>query len=92
MNLLTRFFGRSMSCHQVAAVLQQYLDQELSPRDVPKVLRHLESCRECGLEASLYERIKASLHMHQNDPDRASIDRVRRFALELAASGHGDDD
>ena len=29
MNFLSRIFGRGMSCTQVEAVLQQYLDEEL---------------------------------------------------------------
>jgi anti-sigma factor RsiW len=92
MTVLSRFFGRGLSCTQLEAVLQQYLDNELSPRDVPKVLRHLEECRHCGLEASLYERIKHSLHTHQDSPDDASMARVRAFATELASSGPPDAD
>ena len=92
MNLLSRLFRRSMSCHQVAAVLQQYLDEELDPNEVPKVLKHLETCRDCGLEAEIYERIKGSLQAHQHAPDAASMDRIRAMANQLAASGLPDPD
>lgn len=88
MNLFARFRRRNeLSCHQVALVLQQYLDAELEPAEVPKVLEHLESCRDCGLEAELYGRIKSTLRGHQQSPDAASVARVRKIAHELAASG-----
>ncbi len=87
MSVWSRFFSRELSCQQVAAVLQEYLDQELDAAQVPKVLRHLEACKDCGLEASIYTRIKASLHAHQRAPDPASLARVRAVATELATSG-----
>jgi len=76
-----------MSCEQVAAVLQQYLDQELEAGQVPKVLAHLEACRDCGLEAAMYQRIKDSLLSHQQTPDANSMARIRALAQELATSG-----
>ena len=76
-----------MSCEQVAAVLQQYLDQELESAEVPKVLKHLEACKDCGLEAKMYTRIKDSLVNHQNAPDEDSIARIRNLAQELATNG-----
>jgi len=85
--LIDRLFRRKMSCSQVAAVLQQYLDEELDGAQVPKVLAHLEACRHCGLEASVYRRIKRSLLAHQHAPDEESMKRIRAFADELATSG-----
>ena len=76
-----------MSCEQVGAVLQQYLDKELEAADVPKVLAHLEACKDCGLEADMYSRIKTSLQSHQVAADEASMARVRALAQELATSG-----
>lgn len=88
MSLFDRVFRRKMmSCSQVAAVLQEYLDEELDPGQVPKVLAHLEACRHCGLEASAYRRIKQSLLAHQHAPDAESMNRIRAFADELATSG-----
>lgn len=88
MNVFARFFRRNdLSCHQVEAVLQEYLDNELDPNEVPKVLKHLETCKDCGLEAELYERIKVTLRGHQEAPDQGSIDRIRSMATELAATG-----
>ena len=87
MNFLSRIFNRSMSCRQIEAVVQQYLDEELEAAEVPKVLKHLEACRVCGLEASMYTRIKDSLVNHQDSPSDDSKERIRALAEELAATG-----
>jgi len=87
MNFLSRIFRRGMSCDKVAEVLQQYLDEELEPSQVPKVLEHLEACKDCGLEADVYTRIKSSLLAHQKSPDIESMERMRSLAQELATSG-----
>lgn len=87
MKLLKRLFSRGMTCEQVEAVMQQYLDQELDPAQVPKVLAHLEACRDCGLEAEMYNRIKASLLSHQHAPDSDSAARIRALAEDLATNG-----
>jgi len=92
MNFLSRIFGRGMSCHEVGAVLQQYLDEELEADQVPQVLKHLEACRDCGLEADLYSRIKTTLRTHQDVPDESSMARIRELANELATSGLSDAD
>lgn len=87
MNFLSRLFNRGMSCQQVEAVLQQYLDEELEASEVPKVLKHLEACKDCGLEAEMYTKIKTSLHQHQNSPSEDSMSRIRSLAEELATTG-----
>ena len=87
MNFMSRLFNRGLSCQQVAAVLQQYLDEELDAAEVPKVLKHLEACKDCGLEASMYTRIKESLMNHQNSPTDDSMTRIRALAEELASTG-----
>lgn len=91
MKILSRLFpSKGLSCEQVAAVLQQYLDGELEPDQVPAVLEHLDACRDCGLEAELYSKIKNSLHTHRYQPDQASIDRLAALAGELAETGLAD--
>jgi len=87
MNFFTRLFKRGYSCQQVEAVLQQYLDEELEANEVPKVLKHLEACKDCGLEAAMYTRIKDSLVAHQQAPDADSMSRIRSLAEELATNG-----
>ncbi len=73
-----------MSCHQVAVVLQSYLDQELDEATVHKVTAHLDACRRCGLEAETYEALKASLHRVPAGPGEAPIARLRAFGEQLA--------
>ena len=91
MNFLSQIFKRGMSCQQVEAILQQYLDEELEASEVPKVLEHLEACNDCGLEAPLYSRIKNSLLNHQDSPTNDSITRIHALAEELAATGFPED-
>ena len=90
MNFLNRLFRRppgGLTCQQVEAVMQQYLDNELDPDMVPKVLEHLEACRDCGLEAELYSRIQSSLREHQEAPSDDSMTKIRALAQELATNG-----
>jgi len=76
-----------MSCSQVEAVLHQYLDNELEASLVPKVLKHLEACKDCGLEAEMYTRIKDSLIAHQQAPGDDSMAKIRAIAVDLAENG-----
>ena len=87
MNFFSRIFGRGLSCSQVEAVLQEYLDDELEASEVPKVLKHLETCKACGLEATMYTRIKDSLEAHQTAPNDDSVQRIQALAQELATNG-----
>lgn len=88
MNLLNRLFKRNaLSCRQVTAVLQEYLDNELAPDEVPKVLAHLEKCRDCGLEAEIYTSMKSSLQSHQEEPSDDSMAKIRALAQQLATQG-----
>ena len=73
------------SCHEVGQRLQTYLDGDLDPDQVAKVVAHLEHCRRCGMEADAYSRIKQSLQRVARQgvvhpEDRLSIERLRRFA------------
>lgn len=73
-----------LSCREVGHVLQGYLDGELADADAPLVQAHLDKCRDCGLEASSYDRIKAALAQpmpEEVDPD--AIARLRAFGAQL---------
>lgn len=73
-------------CQQVARVLQSYLDGEADARTSAMVAHHLEECRRCGLEAATYRTIKAAIAAQapSDTIDVAAVDRLRRFAEELA--------
>lgn len=77
-------FGLSRSeCHQVAKVLQSYLDGETEASTSSMVAEHLEDCRRCGLEASTYLAIKTAIaSAAPDDPavDADVVGRLRRFA------------
>jgi anti-sigma factor RsiW len=76
-------------CHQVARVLQSYLDGEVEPPVAAMVAEHLEECRRCGLEADAYLAIKTAITSSAPDAldvDPAAVDRLRLFARQLAAA------
>lgn len=75
-----------MSCAEVAEVLQAYLDGELGADTVPLVEDHLESCRRCGLDASVYADVKHAL-ANRVAPRPESVERLRAFGKRIA---HGD--
>ena len=75
---------RPMSCAQVASLLQQYLDGELSGPRVGRLAIHLEDCRRCGLEADAYERIKHALGSSVDPVPQEMVDRLREFGMRLA--------
>ena len=84
MNIWKRLFRRQPAeCRRVAEVLQSYLDDEADAPTAAEVAAHLEVCRDCGLEATAYEDLKASLARH-SDPDPAALDRLRSFVDDLA--------
>lgn len=90
MSILTwirrRRMAMQMSCGEVAAVLQQYLDGELDDATAPLVEAHLELCRKCGLEASIIADVKEALAAQGELPDE-SVRRLREFGERIA---HGD--
>lgn len=91
-----RWFGRAdpapqaMDCAEVGKVVQSYLDSELDDETARMVSAHLDECRRCGLEASVYRDLKAAL-AHRTDPPEESVDRLRRFGHQLATGEVGGD-
>ena len=70
-------------CHQVAKVLQSYLDGETEAPASAMVAEHLEVCRKCGLEASTYLAIKTAIAAQSPAPmpiNNDAIARLRDFA------------
>ena len=90
--MIRRFFSRrrrdsasgAMDCTQVGKVVQSYLDSELDDETARLVSAHLDECRRCGLEASVYRDLKAAL-AHRTDPLPGSVDQLRNFGHQLAA-------
>jgi anti-sigma factor (TIGR02949 family) len=90
-NWLMRLFGHrapgDLDCHQVAEVLQHYLDGEIDEERSRRIEAHLEACRRCGMEAETYRRIKATLAARRGDVPAESIRRLEDFGRRLV---HGD--
>lgn len=75
---------RPMSCADVAALVQHYLDGELGhPRSL-LLARHLDDCRRCGLDADTYRDIKAALAATRAPVPAETLDRLRQFATNIA--------
>ena len=81
-----RRMAMQMSCAEVGEVLQQYLDGELDAATTPLVDAHLEMCRRCGLEASIYSDVKDAL-AEQGELPEDSVRRLREFGERIA---HGE--
>ena len=92
MNLFRRRTERPMNCMQVGRRLQRYLDGEIDDLAVRRIMRHLEQCRRCGMEAAAYNEIKNSLARHSHDLPGDALDRLRAFGQQLVdALPEGDD-
>jgi anti-sigma factor RsiW len=79
-------------CREAMRVLQSYLDGHTDARTTARVGRHLEVCRQCGLEAATYEEIKAALARRALAVDPVTVESLRAFGAALfdqAASDGG---
>jgi anti-sigma factor RsiW len=85
MKLLRRRRAALADCHEVARLLQSYLDREIDAAAAARVAHHLEACRRCGLSAQTYAEIKAALARRTLHVDTAALDRLTEFSERLAA-------
>lgn len=79
---------RRPGCRKVALDLQAYLDGETDEATSRRVTAHLDGCRDCGLEADLYRKIKCSLARLER-PDTCAVARLHRFGESLLHTGPG---
>lgn len=75
-------------CMQTMRLLQSYLDGNLDELEARRVAAHLEDCRRCGLEISVYREIKGALRRHEPSVETVTLQRLRHFSRHLA---EGDD-
>lgn len=87
MSLRTPSTERPLSCRKVGKVLQALLDGESDDVTAERVEAHLEACRRCGLEATMYREIKASLGRGTPDVPELTLRRLRDFGSKLAVAG-----
>jgi len=69
----------------VAEQIQSYLDGYL---DAELLASHLDNCRDCGVEADAYRRIKAALAARGDDIDPDVVERL--LALGYPNEGTAD--
>ena len=66
-------------------MLQRFLDDELEgDRKIDSLVKHLDECKRCGLEADTYQRIKQSLEDRRIEVSPAPVARLREFGERLA--------
>ncbi len=73
------------SCREVARKLQAYLDNEVDELNARRITAHLELCRCCGMKATTYREIKAALARSGAVTDELALQRLHRFAHDLAS-------
>lgn len=83
----TGIADRPLSCREVGKVLQRYLDGHIDELTAEKVAEHLEDCRRCGLEMTVYTEIKASLARQSPEVPETALIRLRRFGEQLIGNG-----
>ncbi len=75
-----------LSCKQVGKDLQSFLDGETTEVSSDDLKAHLEACKDCGLEADVYRKIKDALGRQAEPVDEDSLHRLRDFGRKLADS------
>jgi anti-sigma factor (TIGR02949 family) len=79
-----------MNCREVARRLQIYLDGELDKSRVEAIKQHLDACAKCGLEADVFNKIKADLAGISPVTDSEAIERLREFTAQIADNARAD--
>ncbi|MGH9247216.1 MAG: anti-sigma factor family protein [Acidimicrobiales bacterium] len=92
MSLFRRRSERPMNCMQVGRRLQRYLDGEVDDLTARRIMRHLEDCRRCGMEAATYTEISASLARRGTDVPDDALARLRSFGERLIDEGRPEED
>lgn len=81
-----------MSCEQVAAILQHYLDDEVEGGVARTVTVHLESCEHCAVEYTVYHDIKSVLALRVEQPlDPGTLAALHRYCEALRHPDVGGD-
>jgi hypothetical protein len=84
---LRRRAPRSVSaepdCHEVATVLQSYLDGELPAQDAGRVAEHLEHCQRCDIEATTVRKVIDAIQRQRPELDPGTYARLTGVIDEL---------
>ena len=71
-------------CREVGRALQNFLDGDVEESFAARIQEHLDACRDCGLEADTYSKIKEALESQRGSVGPEVIDRLRAFGKKLA--------
>ena len=74
-------------CHEVAEVLQSYLDGELAERDAGRVAEHLEHCHRCDIEATTVQQVIEAIQRQRPALDDATVGRLTGVIDQLVQPG-----
>ncbi len=72
-----------INCMHVISVLQEYLDGTLDHDQAKQIALHIEDCRRCGLEASVFTQIKSVLQGFDAPAERETLEHLRQFGERL---------
>lgn len=64
------------ACHEVAEVLQSYLDGELAPTDADRVAQHLSHCHRCDIEAATVQQVIDAIRRQRPTIDAGALVRL----------------
>jgi hypothetical protein len=78
---------RALLCPEVSRTLQAYLDRRVDNDWAARVRAHLEHCRRCGTEATLYTELKVALARRERVLRPETLTNLRSFAAHLASHG-----
>jgi anti-sigma factor RsiW len=74
--------GGRPGCMQILPQLQAFVDGEVDGRTAQEVADHLRDCRRCGLEASVYRELQASLRRQVRVP-KSTLAQLEEFVRAL---------
>lgn len=74
---------RELDCRDVARIIHAYLDGELDDAPAAQVHRHLELCRDCGVEEETLLAVKAAVARRRRPTDERVRARLVTFARDL---------
>lgn len=73
----------ALSCLELLSILQSHLDGYLDDLTAQKANAHLEACRRCGMEASVYLQIKKALRVMASGIPEDLLQRLENFVRRL---------
>ncbi len=69
-----------MTCQRALSLIDEYIDEDLSPTEVEQVKRHLEGCSRCRQEFFTAQRLRHLLkQMPEHDPGRGYWSETARL-------------